>query len=1267
MTEKGQSERRPETNQAAGPPTRQSLDRVAGIHAAGGRNGAGAFGVVVGQVRAQSAGRGVSGALVTVYSVTNNVGGGPGVRRRLGSVATDSAGAFHVRYTNRPQDSQSAQQPWDLVVTVTAPQESDGEDRERVLATVTRYGAAPVETVRILIADHDLDHVRLGPVSTLPNPDDIISRERILWERSLRLDGDARDRFTKHLQDAIRLREAAQKPFSAFLDRLSSLSPEHRAARANGYLPLDADILKANLATIRAAIDSEVSNARPSARALVAEEDLEDWKGRFGPELEAIPSEAVEAKIWPWKATKPNRLIQSIPLRDLCQGPPDNDCVALLEGGSIGTNSNGQPTALGGPATPGQASPQTGAAGATGGSDIPSLVHRQVDPATPPEITLAVSARPGVVDVQTNVDSFLIKSGPADAPALFDFNRLHIAFEPLWHELFDSKAKEIAQQLYEGLVDLGVDPNAYLFGPGDTLNLVPAQTATKKAAEKTKAPNLLAVIRAFDISDAEWDTLTTDQQTKLAELASIVNGEAEPTSVQLTDANQAEQQFAAEVNANPPSDDQGIAQVNAVASALNDSYKSAYSAAQQSALRQGEKMIHYAETRVDSHDNKFDQFHQLLADLDKSLKEPYRFNVYAANGFARSINFGIVVNYRQRWEPVTYQVGELVKTIPLAPKETRRFSKKLVARKSRSEKEVENNIESRRTESSEVSRAETEIVQKAINKTNFQLSAEGGVSIAIAHVDAKTGLSLDAEHDSQETKKAFREAVFKATEEYKAERTLQVESTDSADSTTEESGEIVNPNDEISVTYLFYQLQRRFRVSEEIRSVTPVVLVAQEFPNPGDIDEDWIVKHDWILRRVLLDDSFLPALNYLSTKVVGDEVALRELHKHVEQQRRLVESLKDQLVTLGGQVTGRYTALEQSIAQRAAAVAGQDSDSGFMGPGLAGEGLFKSASDFLFGGNDNSPEAAQIREDAARDAYERAEKQKKEMQERLDRETTALATAIENYTKQLSEHLNRKAQIARLRVHIKANIFYYMQAIWSHEPPDQRYFRLHDVQVPRLKGTKTYKVIQDPNAVPLPPTWQKPYKIILHSQIDKDSIQHDALGDIADLDTPLGFKGNYMILPLLQNNDLTDLLMLPYYGDPLVDPDPLGNWTLHDLVEYACCVRKNLSEAEFDKKLPGLIEAYRLLKEHGANDGELIVPTDSLYIEALPGVHPILEDFKLLHRAIDVKKVQAEVRGAELENIRFAARLLAGERGDPTVEKTILVENPGTTIVAPNP
>ena len=55
----------------------------------------------------------------------------------------------------------------------------------------------------------------------------------------------------------------------------------------------------------------------------------------------------------------------------------------------------------------------------------------------------------------------------------------------------------------------------------------------------------------------------------------------------------------------------------------------------------------------------------LLEQIDTMLKGEYAFTVFAP----KSVNFGIMVTYRQTWRPESYQVGDLVSTIPLAPRE----------------------------------------------------------------------------------------------------------------------------------------------------------------------------------------------------------------------------------------------------------------------------------------------------------------------------------------------------------------------------------------------------------------------------------------------------------------------------------------------------------------------------------------------------------------------------------------------------------------------
>ena len=123
--------------------------------------------------------------------------------------------------------------------------------------------------------------------------------------------------------------------------------------------------------------------------------------------------------------------------------------------------------------------------------------------------------------------------------------------------------------------------------------------------------------------------------------------------------------------------------------------------------------------------------------------------------------------------------------------------------------------------------------------------------------------------------------------------------------------------------------------------------------------------------------------------------------------------------------------------------------------------------------------------------------------------------------------------------------------------------------------------------------------------------------------------------------------------------------TLDEFSEYVCCLKQELTDDEFQKILPQLQTVYQAILTNPTRDDDvLVVPTNSLFIEALPAEHTLLERFKLDHRMIDVKKAQAETREMELENVRRAARVLAGERGDPNIDKKILIEG-GSNVIIP--
>ena len=317
--------------------------------------------------------------------------------------------------------------------------------------------------------------------------------------------------------------------------------------------------------------------------------------------------------------------------------------------------------------------------------------------------------------------------------------------------------------------------------------------------------------------------------------------------------------------------------------------------------------------------------------------------------------------------------------------------------------------------------------------------------------------------------------------------------------------------------------------------------------------------------------------------------------------------------------------------------------------------------------NGNSDRA---RLDFANEALERAQAKVNDLTGQMKTELTALQVATDKYTAAATRHYAMLAEIDRLRLHVKDNIIYYMQAIWTHEPADQRYFRIYNLDVPVFERQRRPWMPCSPPPCRMRRTRETCSPLpTLHTSLTTSRFPSRRLSEetrklhqVADIDTLIGFKGNYMIFPLIDFDNYMAWYLIHNY----VDFDPTSG-----LVPVRSRPRRGLTPSDSRDghgghqrtgsgrpsrrtKTSSRTSWLRLLSNE--TEQMVIVPSDQLYIEALPGTHPILEDFKLMHRALDVKKVQAEVRHAELENLRLAARLANGEYGDPDVEKKIVIE-----------
>lgn len=858
--------------------------------------------------------------------------------------------------------------------------------------------------------------------------------------------------------------------------------------------------------------------------------------------------------------------------------------------------------------------------------DIPTYIARLVKDMPSPDSVLRpelASRRADKADVENAVSEFSLQKGPAEVPAFYDFNTLQIAFDHVWKQLFDESIPNLAFTANTlGKTHFGIDAIvSSAFRNGSLRN------DTFYTVTPVEVPPVVA--KLFDITKQEFNEMTFAIRGQLVNIASSIDARLNIV--------RSIRGFG------------GISITAASGPTIGD-------------LRFIQSLTDQGERLIDSvrHDD-FYTLHKTLRELHERLNGKYEFTVFAADKDYHSVNFGVLNTYRQQWTPLSYQAGKLVKTIPLSPKEERKYSVKTTRTEKRSTKEAKKNNSAITSEQNSTSRVEADIMSKAQTKTNFSLSAEGDYDIGLSAGKSTTTFGVEAINESSQNRKDFREAVLKAVQDYKEETSTEVVSEGGLTSESTESGTIVNPNDELAVTYLFYELQKRYRISEQLYRVMPVVLVAQEVPSPDQITAAWVIANDWIINRHLLDDSFRPNLRYLANNSVGDDFCLRELRKNLRQQRNLVDTLRIEFSAASAEADNRYKALESAIAKRIDEDRSENTD-----------GLFSDIGDF-FGGGGQDPEAAKARELAAKDAHQYAMEKAEKVSVGIRQEINTLHTLTDAYNKMLQARLDSETKVKRLLVHLRNNIFYYMQAIWSMEPPDQRFLRLHKVQVPILElESRSYRVNvakeADIFAEFREPGTEK-HRAFLHGTLKHNpdgNFSTKSLVAVADLDTLLGFKGNYMIFPLKEHNALTEFMAAPYIDRAFgaMDPDELSNVNLDEYSKYVCCLHEKLPAAEFEAIKPEL-KAWleKLLATPLRNGDEIVVPTGSLFIKALVDQNAILEDFKLKHRELDVFKVQEDVRKAGLENLRLAARLLNAEREDPDIEKKVVIEGSANPVI----
>ncbi|WP_133485106.1 hypothetical protein [Aliiroseovarius marinus] len=872
-----------------------------------------------------------------------------------------------------------------------------------------------------------------------------------------------------------------------------------------------------------------------------------------------------------------------------------------------------------------------------------------------------IDGRPTSEDITQSLEIELPK-GPADVDAYYDFHTINVAWAEIWSAVADDDLKDRMAELYDVIVEVvpPEDIEADLSEIDELHDMLDTLADSVAAASSTLSGTVNAApehIRSWVPSVAEyWEHLTETEKEYVELQYDIWVFLGDPNVLLEHPFDYLDGKNVGEFQNQPHGWVDHVMVPYAFATRPSYPGRAESFVNLDRAKENAEKPL---DTYSSAAASRLGRAERLIGELKSQIVAPYQFDVFAPGAY----NFGYMTTWRQRWRPLNYQVGDLAGSIPLAPNEKRSYTITRSSKSTSSTSRSRNRVIKSMDEVNANRRAEAQIVgnvqrnMSAGGQANY--GANAGVSTGVASMGynfgASTNFSAGQTSNSERTKKAIRDITTKVVQEYRDENKVTVSAETSYETSYTESRELSNPNNEITVTYLFYELQRRFEVTERLHDLQPVILLAYDMPAPSEITEAWLLKHDWIIEEVLLDDSFANALVYLRQTFSGDEVAVEILEQQWKTQLAVVADLRRQGAAHQRLRDAARQAVTDAVTIVGHAEAGEAFHQGGIGRSL-GERLYSAES-----------EMADAMAENARSSLEWAEQDLNRIESAAREAMTALENATRVYVEAVEKRLNRRTQIDRLILHVKDNILHYMQAIWAREHVDQRYLRFYDdeIQWPgQAAGTVVdTQTVARPNPLatvawpPMVPVPDIPDELYIDIEVPRFR-QTRKLYEVTDLGNLLGFRGNLGVFPLTEHNALSTFMAQEFmdvqFG--LRDPSPLSFLpTATEAIEIAECSWKNKELTETGRKriaewlMDTLAAAHKISRE-------VTVPTGELFIEALPGAHPLLEDFKLKHRAFDAALAATNVRASQLDLIRRAMKLMEDDTGDPDIDRVVQVQ-----------
>ena len=605
----------------------------------------------------------------------------------------------------------------------------------------------------------------------------------------------------------------------------------------------------------------------------------------------------------------------------------------------------------------------------------------------------------------------------------------------------------------------------------------------------------------------------------------------------------------------------------------------------------------------------------------------YSFDIFQPGSW----NFGLRLVYRQDWRSLGNQRGEVIKTIPLGPKQVEKVSTKII-RRTKTVKTSENLKSVEQTsEVSDTSKDSSEIVNEASETQNWHVEAEASVNVGYASGSISGGLENETEKRTNDTTSRLSEVMQKTANKIRKETktVVSLESETTYEVTT--SSEISNSNEEIPITYVYSKLQRQYEIFTSLAEVQNVIMIAEDIPFSYKIDFNWIRKNDWILAKVLLDDSFRDALTSISQEPILQDTGglVNKIDEKLSQIQLFFKEFADKLTNIS------------------------------------------------LGSTDIVQESQKNYRDLLTMYYEKS-KLEMIMEYKRQRLYQHIRDNILYYYRAIWTQEDPQQRILRYRklnVQIPRN-WYFVNNL------ENQVIDLNDL----YEQLKIAETDEDEDTV---------FELDGYFVYDEDRESFVNIEKLINPAGPIGFYGNYAIYYIkpeyttLDIFKMLDILKMPYLYYESADSspilmDPLFRRLTNEVNADENIELTNSVKTEMVEIVPELRVAYAeflqegeaALEEFFNNDDlfleyyaeylfrkersrKFLLDTHNVILDIEPGTGTALEPFKLAHRGVDVLKALVDKKSAELDNKRKEALLKQGKLHSkywPGVEKVVVFD-----------